>query len=113
MRFEEVIPALRNGKKVRRESWHRADSITYEWDGNLSKLRDMPHGGYFQYQLSLEDLNANNWEVKDGGWKPRSKGKMQDIMEEIECDPKIAEEADEEQRRNNLIPEELNERFTI
>ena len=113
MKFEEVIPALREGKKVRRESWHRADSITYEWGSDLSKLRDMPHGGYFQYQLPLEDLNADDWEIKDKNWKPKSKGKMQDIMEEIECDPKVAKEAEEHARRSILTPEELSRRFTI
>lgn len=113
MRFEEVIPMLREGKKVRRESWHRADSITYEWNGDLSKLREMPHGGYFRYSLHLEDLNADDWEVKDKDWKPKSKGTLHDLMEEIECDPKVAEEAEENQRRNTLTPEELNRRFTI
>lgn len=113
MKFEDVIKPLREGKKVRCESWHRANSITYEWSGDLSKLRDMPHGGYFQYHLPLEDLNAYDWEVKDKDWKPKSKGKMQDIMEEIECDPKVAEEAEENQKRNILTPEELSRRFTI
>lgn len=113
MKFEEVIPFLREGKKVRRESWHRADSISYEWNNNLSRLSEVPHGGHFQYHLPLEDLNADDWEVKDKDWKPKSKGKLHDIMEEIECDPKVAEEAEENQRRNNLTPEELNIRFTI
>ena len=113
MRFEEIIKYLREGKKVRRESWHRADSITYEWGSDLSKLRDMPHGGYFRYQLPLDDLNADDWEVKDENWKPKSKGEIQDLMEEIECDPKVAEEAEENQKRSILTPEELNRRFTI
>ena len=113
MIFEEVLPALREGKKVRRESWHRADSITYEWGGNLNKLRDVPYGGYFTYQLPIEDLNANDWEIKDENWKVKSRGKMQDIMEEIECDPKVAEEIEENAKRNILTPEELDKRFTI
>ena len=113
MKFEEIIPALRDGKKVRRESWHRADSITYEWDGDLSKLRDMPYGGYFQYHLPLKDLNANDWEIKDENWKPKSKGKITDLIEEIECDPKRTEEAEDNARRNILTPKELNRRFTI
>ncbi|MCK4526105.1 hypothetical protein KAW18_01940 [candidate division WOR-3 bacterium] len=113
MKFEEILSALRTGKKVRRESWHRADSITYEWDSNLSKLRDMPHGGHFQYHLPLEDLNADDWEIKDENWKPKSKGTLRDLMEEIECDPKVAEEVEENQRRNILTLEELNRRFTI
>lgn len=113
MKFEEILPALRNGKKVRRESWHRADSITYEWDNDLSLCKDMPHGGYFNYHLPLEDLNADDWEIKDENWKPKSKGRMHDIMEEIECDPEIAKEAEENVRRNILTPEELNRKFTI
>jgi len=113
MKFEEVIKYLREGKKVRRESWHRADSITYEWDNDLSLCRDMPYGGYFNYHLPLDDLNADDWEVKDKDWKPKTKGTLHDLMEEIECDPKVAEEAEENQRRNILTPEELNRRFTI
>ena len=113
MKFEEVIPALRDGKKVRRESWHRADSITYEWSNNLSKLRDMPHGGYFHYNLPLEDLNADDWEIKDKNWKPKSKGKIQDMMEEMECNPKRVGKAEDNARRNILTPEELDRRFTI
>ena len=113
MRFEDIIKPLREGKKVRRESWHRADSITYEWGSDLSKLREMSHGGYFQYQLPLEDLNADDWEVKDKDWKPKSKGEFQDMMEELECDHKVAEEAEENQKRSILTPEELNRRFTI
>ena len=113
MKFEKIIPALRNGKKVRRESWHRADSITYEWNNDLSLYKDMPHGGYFNYHLPLEDLNANDWEIKDENWKPKSKGRMHDIMEEIECDPEVAKEAEENVRRNILTPEEMDRRFTI
>lgn len=114
MKFEEIIPSLRNGKKVRRESWHRADSITYEWGSDLSKLRDMPYGGYFQYHLPLEDLNADDWEVKDEKWKPKSKGELEDLMEEIECDTKVAEESEEAQRKyGTLTPDELKQRFTI
>lgn len=113
MKFEEIIKPLREGKKVRRESWHRADSITYDWGSNLSKLREMPYGGYFQYHLPLEDLNADDWEVKDKDWKPKSKGILHDIAEKIECDPKIAEEAEKLQRESVLTPEELSRRFTI
>ena len=113
MKFEEVIPPLRKGKKVRRESWHRANSITYEWGSDLHLCRDMPYGGDFIYCLPLEDLNANDWEIMDKDWKPKSKGKLHDIMEEIECDPKVAEEAEENERRNILTPEELSRRFTI
>jgi len=113
MKFEEIIPALREGKKVRRECWHRADSITYEWDRSLSLCREMPHGGYFQYQLPLEDLNATDWEIKDKNWKPKSKGEIQDIMEEVDCDPEVARRAEEFQRECELTPEELNRRCVI
>ena len=113
MKFEEIITALREGKKVRRESWHRADSITYAWNSDLHLCKDMPHGGYFNYHLPIEDLNADDWEIKDKNWKPKSKGKMQDIVEEIECDPKVAKEAEKNARRNVLTPEELSRRFTI
>lgn len=113
MKFEEIIPVLREGKQVRRESWHRADSISYEWNGNLSLCRDMPYGGYFSYRLPLEDLNADDWEIKDENWKPKSKGKIQDMVEEIECAPKVAEEAEENERKNILTAEELSRRFTI
>ena len=113
MKFEEVIPSLREGKKIRRELWHRAVSISYEWNNDLSKLREMPHGGYFHYHLPLEDLSADDWEVKDKDWKPKSKGTLHDIAEEVECDPKVAEEVEKSQKRNILTPEELNRRFTI
>ena len=99
MKFEEVIDALRKGKQVRRECWHRADSITYDWGGDLSKLCEIPHGGYFQYQLPLEDLNADDWEIKGEDWKPKSKGEFRDMMEEIECEPETAKEREENVRR--------------
>ena len=113
MKFEEVIPALREGKKVRRESWHRADSISYEWNSNLSLCKDTPYGGYFNYYLPLGDLNADDWEVKDKNWKPKSKGILHDIAEEIECGPKVVEETEKAQRESILTPEELSRRFTI
>ena len=113
MRFEKIISALRDGKKVRRESWHRADSITYEWGSDLHLCRDMPYGGYFNYHLPLKDLNADDWEIKDEKWKPKSKGRIQDIMEEIECDTEVAKEAEENERRNILTPEELSKRFNV
>ena len=104
---------MRERKKVRRESWHRADSITYEAHDELCLCRDMPYGGYFNYHLPIENLNADDWEIKDKNWNPKSKSKMQDIIEEIECDPEIAKKAEEDARRNVLTPEELNRRFTI
>ncbi len=55
MKFEEVLPALREGKKVRRKSWAARDYIV----------------GGSSYELSACSLMADDWEVYEEPKKPR------------------------------------------
>jgi len=71
MTFEEVLPALKTGKKIRRESWHTVDGyksahIYINYDNKLNF--------YFEsgveipdYQLNLAQILADDWQI--GGFK--------------------------------------------
>lgn len=77
MKFEEIIPALREGKKVRRKdhSWiNFYDCIYVNWVGKV-----MPNRAYFEdYTLDTEDLDADDWEVVE----EKKKVKLRDLTEE-------------------------------
>lgn len=80
MKFEEILPALRAGKKVRRSSWGDGLYITFPGE--------TPHGGVLlwkddnkcndYYSPSRDDFNANDWEVV----KETKKVKLRDLTEE-------------------------------
>lgn len=53
MKFEEVLPALRDGKKVRRASWENKD-FTLSFDDLDNSY---PHSLYFN------DIFADDWEI--------------------------------------------------
>jgi hypothetical protein len=55
MKFEEVLPALREGKKVRRKSW---DTNTFITNPNLGNI-------------ATTSLMADDWEVCEEPKKPR------------------------------------------
>ena len=74
MKFEETLPALREGKKVRRKdsSWiNFYDCIYVNWVGKV-----MPNRAYFEdYTLDTEDLDADDWEVVE----EKKKVKLRDL----------------------------------
>ena len=80
MKFEEVLPALRADKKVRRSSWGDGFYIVLQ--------RESPRGGelvwwdgsqnYNYYSPSRDDFNANDWEIV----KETRKVKLRDLTEE-------------------------------
>ena len=60
MKFEEVLPALREGKKVRRKSW-RED--TYFYKNHLGDII-FKNGGEDTYYYDLTCLlDSNDWEI--------------------------------------------------
>ena len=69
MRFEEVLPALREGKKIRRKSWGRVRSFIIIKDDSLVD----------DYRCNVViyayDLKADDWEIV----KEKKKVKLRDI----------------------------------
>ncbi len=55
MKFEEVLPALREGKRVKRKSWDTGAFITSASSGNIA----------------AKSLMADDWEVYEEPKKPR------------------------------------------
>lgn len=72
MKFEEVLPALREGKKVRRKSWGRVHSFIIIKDGSLVDDYHCNVGIY------AYDLKADDWEVV----KNKKKVKLRDLTAE-------------------------------
>ena len=71
MKFEEVIPALREGKKIRRKSWGRVRSFIIIKDDSLVD----------DYRCNVViyayDLKADDWEIV----KETKKVKLRDLTE--------------------------------
>ena len=71
MRFEDVLPALREGKSVRRPAWDDEHSTPYRVcvgrrpDENFDKLLRVSIGVQWamQWVMQLEDMNATDWEI--------------------------------------------------
>lgn len=57
MRFEEIISALREGKKARRKCWI-GDSLLVLREGSIVNDR-----GYSEHDLCEYILNSDDWEV--------------------------------------------------
>lgn len=74
MKFEEVLPALRNGKKIRRSFW-REDTYFYKNDqGNFI----FKNGGADEYYYNLTCLLfSGDWEIV----KEPKKVKLRDLTE--------------------------------
>lgn len=72
MRFEEVLPALRDGIKVRRKSWNKRNYIVVK-KGNLIIDEDD-----YAIPFWIDDLLADDWEVV----KEAKKVKLRDLTEE-------------------------------
>lgn len=81
MKFEEVLPALREGERIRRKSWANGCAIELRGSsprgGMLLWWNNSRYGSY--YAFSRNDFNANDWEsIK----KPMKKVKMRDLTPE-------------------------------
>ena len=68
MKFEEVLPALKVGKKIRRNNPSRINSVGYIFLGRdiygAPKIRlKYIEGRPETYIIRSSDLNANDWEV--------------------------------------------------
>lgn len=63
MKFEEVLPALREGKKIIRKVWHPIEELS----SNMEKET-----------VKISDLLADDWEVV----KTTKKVKLRDLTEE-------------------------------
>lgn len=63
MKFEEVLPALREGKKIIRKVWHPIEELS----SNMQKET-----------IKISDLLADDWEVV----KTTKKVKLRDLTEE-------------------------------
>lgn len=72
MKFEEVLPALREGKKVRRKSWGRVHSFIIIKDDSLVDDYHCNVGIY------AYDLKADDWEIVE----KKKKVKIRDLTEE-------------------------------
>ena len=68
MKFEEVLPALKDGKKIRRNNPSWINSVGYIFLGRdiygASKIRlKYIEGRPETYIIRSSDLNANDWEI--------------------------------------------------
>lgn len=73
MKFEEILPALREGKKIRRKSW--VDKRCYSFEGgNFIYYSNEPEI-YFKQFMEEDILLADDWEVV-------KKVKLRDLTEE-------------------------------
>lgn len=75
MKFEEVLPALREGKKIRRNFW-REDTYFYKNHLGTIIFKNGSEDTYY-YDLSCL-LNSNDWEIV----KEPKKVKLRDLTEE-------------------------------
>ena len=80
MKFEEVLPALREDKKVRRSSWGNGFYIALQGEsprgGELVWWDDIQNWNY--YSPSRDDFNADDWEIV----KEDKKVKLRDLTSE-------------------------------
>ena len=75
MKFEEIIPALKEGKKARRKRWgvKKHNYIVVGKEDDL--IVDMVYG---KFPFTLGDLIADDWEIV----KEKKKVKLRDLTEE-------------------------------
>lgn len=62
MKFEEILPALREGKKIKRKDivWKNYFGFLFISDTENEIFSDSV--GYY-YEITKSDLNADDWEV--------------------------------------------------
>lgn len=84
MKFEEVLPALREGKKVRRKDivWKNNYGFIYIKDNKIIFIKgsEIIFNSFNnnKYVLDEEDLNADDWEII----AEKKKIKLRDLTEE-------------------------------
>lgn len=71
MKFEEVLPALLDGKKIRRKSWVNGNCIVIK---NTEIMDDFDR----RLAISVEGFKADDWEIV----KTPKKVKLRDLTEE-------------------------------
>ena len=72
MTFEEILPALKKGNKIRRKSWSNEDAYCY-----CSKGLRLLFNNRF-YEFDNDDIFANDWEL----FKGTIKIKLKNLTEE-------------------------------
>ena len=77
MKFEEILPALKDGKKVRRKDSGWIDSYNYIYV-NYSGYVIPVCKNFGDYILKMSDVNADDWEIV----KEKKKVKLRDLTEE-------------------------------
>lgn len=75
MKFEEILPALRAGKKISRNNWCKDDYIYINSNGEFED-QNGHHPGIFLNCLC--DLEADEWKIV----KEKKKIKLRDLTEE-------------------------------
>ena len=72
MKFEEIIPALREGKKIRRRGWCKGAYISIGTDGSVCDQNNEI------FPFVLNDFKSEFWEII----KEPKKVKLRDLTEE-------------------------------
>lgn len=79
MRFEEVLPALREGKKIRRGGmvWKRYYGFLFISETENKISTNSVVRSNCDYKITKEDLKADDWEII----KEKKKVKLRDLTE--------------------------------
>lgn len=72
MKFEEILPALREGKKIRLKEWKEIQYIYMPKNESDLKTED-----YHSVNLSWQDLFSDDWEIVE----EKKKIKLRDLTE--------------------------------
>lgn len=77
MKFEEVLPALREGKKIRRKKWDKSCyyRMIYQNDNNIIV------NNYGEVVDVWDDIFINDWEIVEEVKEPK-KIKLRDLTQE-------------------------------
>ena len=75
MRFEEILPALSAGKKIRRTKWKEDVCISIAIEGDCDHYVRYNFGSVFNFNKS--DFESDDWEVV----KETKKVKLRDLTE--------------------------------
>lgn len=78
MKFEEVLPALREGKKIRRKDRVWQNNYGFLLISETENKIFSDNAWESDYKITKDDLNADDWEIV----KEKKKVKLRDISEE-------------------------------
>lgn len=62
MKFEEALPLLKDGKKIRRKFWYSKEYIKIS---SLSYWGKVVDEGYNDYSFTVADLTKDDWEIME------------------------------------------------